>query len=383
VEIPGMALTITPVQTAADRHQFYRFAFQVYRDDPHWVPHLWPQRKAYLEMNAAFFSYGEGEFWLAKRDGQVVGTIGTAIDHARNRDRSEQVAIFGFFEVLPGDYETAAAMWQHACAWARTHGMIELQGPYSFAANEDPGFLVQGFDCAPAIMMGHNPPYYAKFAERFGFEKLLDGLAYRYDFSQIDFDIENAPAVLKRIAGRCLERHGAGAVRRARLAEWDQEILRLHVVYNKSLAVLPDFSPLELAEFRSQALALKPLLDPDLVMIAELDGRAVGFSLGLPNINEALIHANGLQYPWDYLRLALARRKITGASYKILALDPAAWGHGLEAVMFLEMGRTLMAKGYTWADGSLTSEDNPQTNKLATRFGARVYRRYRQFRLRI
>jgi hypothetical protein len=96
-----------------------------------------------------------------------------------------------------------------------------------------------------------------------------------------------------------------------------------------------------------------------------------------------LIHANGLQYPWDYLRFALARRKITGASYKILAMIPEVWGHGLEALMFLEMGRTLMAKGYTWADGSLTSEDNPQTNKLATRFGAQVYSRYRQFRMRI
>lgn len=376
-----MSLSITRVESPADRRRFYRFAWQVYRGDLHWVPHLWPQRKAYLEKQAAFFSYGEGEFWLAKREGEVVGTIGTAIDHARNRDRGEKVAIFGFFEALPGDYETASALWQHACAWAHDHGMTELQGPSSFAASDDPGFLIEGFDTAPAVMMGHTPPYYAEFAERFGFEKLMDSLAYRYDFSQIAFDIENAPPLLVRIAGRCIERHGAGAVRRARLAEWNQEILRLHAVYNKSLSVLPEFSPLELAEFRAQALALKPLLDPDLVMIAELDGRAVGFSLGLPNINEALIHANGLRYPWDYLRFALARRKITGASYKILAMIPEAWGMGLEAVMFLEMGRTLMAKGYTWADGSLTAEDNPQTNKLARRFGARVYRRYRQFRL--
>lgn len=376
-----MALTITPVRTSTDRRRFYRFAWQVYRGDPCWVPHLWPQRKAYLEKQAAFFSYGEGEFWLAKRDGEVVGTLGTAIDHTRNRDRGEKTAIFGFFEVLPGDYETAAAFWQHACGWARSHDLTELQGPFSFTANEDSGFLVDGFDTAPAIMMGHTPPYYAEFAERFGFEKLMDSLAYRYFFSQIDFNLDNVPQVLVRIANRCLERHGASAVRRARLAEWDQEIVRLHKVYNKSLSVLAEFSPLELAEFRAQALALKPLLDPDLVVIAQLDGRAVGFSLGMPNINEALIHANGLQYPWDYLRFALVRRKITGASYKILALEPEAWGHGLEALMFLEMGRTLLQKGYTWADGSLTSEDNPQTNKLAARFGAQVYRRYRTYRL--
>jgi GNAT superfamily N-acetyltransferase len=147
------------------------------------------------------------------------------------------------------------------------------------------------------------------------------------------------------------------------MADWSEEIERLHPVYNKALAVLPEYSPIELSEFRSQAEGLKPILDANLVLIAEVDGKAVGFALGLPNIMEALIHANGLRYPWDYLRFTQGLRSIRSASFKILAIDPEYWGHGLEVLMFIEMAKAMIKKGYLWADASLTNAHNPQTNK--------------------
>ena len=380
-----MSVSIQPVKTEADKRAFYKFPFRVYKDDPNWVPPLWPQRKGYLDKEAAFFTYGEGDFWLAKDGKEVVGTIGTAIDHSRNRDMNWKAANFGFFEVLPGRYDVAQAMWDFACSWAREHGMDELIGPYSFAGNDEQGFLVEGFEYPPAIMMAHNPPYYPEFAERYGFRKsdLGDWVAYRYDFSLVNFNVDNAPEVLKRISERARQRHGENVIRIPKMKDWDAEVERLHAVYNKSLAVLPEFSPIELAEFRAQALGLKEIIDPDLVLIAEVDGKAVGFALGLPNMAEALKHANGLQYPWDYVRLMLARKNIRSASFKILAIDPKYWGYGLEAAMILEMGKQFLRKGYLWADASVTGEFNPQTNKLAPRFGAYVYRRYREYRLKL
>lgn len=376
-----MTISISPVQTRADRLAFYNFARQVYRRDPCWVPHLWPQRKAYLERRAAFFTYGEGEFWLARRGREIVGTIGTAIDPPRNQHLGIQAAVFGFFEVLPGDYEAAAAMWDHAREWARSRGMTELQGPFSFTGSDDPGFLIAGFDTLPAILLTHTPPYYAEYAARYGFQKLGEGLAYRFDAAALNNDAANLPPVIERIAERALTRCGPTVLRSPRMSEWEREIERLHPVYNRSLSVLPEFAPLEAAEFRTQAEALKPLIDPDLVFLAEINGEAVGFALGLPNINEALRYANGLRYAWDYARFALARRRVRSASFKILAVIPEYWGYGLEALMFREMARAVLRKGYKWIDASMTAEDNPQTNKLALRLGGRVYRRYRQYRL--
>ncbi len=375
-----MSISIQPVRKISDQSDFYNFAWRVYRNDPNWVPHLWPQHKAYLNKQVAFFTYGEGDFWLAKRAGQVVGTIGTAIDHSRNQYKGMYAGLFGFFEVMPGDYEAASALWDHACSWSHDQGMKELIGPYSFSSSDTPGFLVEGYEYPPCIMMGHNPPCYAEYAEQYGFEWFQEGLAYRYEFSQIENDVSNAPETVHRIAQRARRRHSA-TIYSPRLNEWDREIERLHAVYNKSLAVLPEFSPVELVEFRAQAEGLRPILDPELVFIAEVGGIAVGFALGLPNIMDALRHANGLRYPWDYVRFLSAKRRITSASFKILAIDPDYWGHGLEAIMFLEMGKQMIARGYTWVDASLTNARNPQTNKLATRLGAHVYRRYREYRL--
>jgi len=378
-----MAISIHPVLTEVDKKAFYKFAFGIYRHDPSWVPPLWPQRKEYLDKKAAFFSYGEGDFWLAKDGREVVGTFGTAVNLPRNRDKSWNTGTFGFFEVLPGRYDVAKLMWDFACDWSRKRGLDELQGPYSFSADGDPGFLIEGFQTLPSIMMGHNPPYYPEFAERYGFEKLFEGLAYRYDLELIHFNVENAPEILKRIAERARQRHGEGIIRSPQMKDWEAEVDKLHAVYNKSLSVLPEFSPIELAEFRAQALGLKDVMDPELVFIAEVDGKPVGFALGLPVLTEALKYANGLQHPWDYLRFAMSQKKIKGVSFKILAIDPEYWGYGLDAAMFMEMGKAVIRKGYTWIDASLTNESNPQTNKLALRMGAYVYRRYREYRIKL
>lgn len=375
-----MPITIQPVRTEAEKRAFYQFAFRVYRNDPNWVPHLWPGKKAYLDKKAAFFTYGEGEFWMAKEGKEIVGTIGTGIDHARNRGMNWKVGLFGFFEVLPNRYDVAKTMWDFACEWSRQRGMEQLQGPYSFSGEDDYGFLVEGCDTAPSVLMGHTPAYYSEFADRYGLQKIYENVAYRVDLAGNASDLEKLPAAVTRIADRARQRHGS-SVRVPQMKDWDVEVEKLWRIYNTSLAVLPEFSPMELASFREQAAGLKEIIDPELVFIAEDEGKPVGFALGLPNVAEALKHANGLQYPWDYLRLALAMKRIKSASFKIMAMDPAYWGYGLDSIMYLEMAKAVVRKGYTWVDASLTGEDNPQTNRLLSRVGAYVYRRYRIYQL--
>ena len=375
-----MPIIIHPVRTESEKRAFYKFAFRAYRGDPNWVPHLWPGKKAYLDKKSAFYNYGEGDFWLAKDGQEIVGTIGTGIDHARNRGMNWKVAVFGFFEVLPERYDAAQAMWDFAREWARQRGMTELQGPYSFSGEDDYGFLIQGWDTAPGPLMGHSPRYYAEFAECYGFQKIYETVAYRADLTGDDTERGKLLEVLTRIADRARQRHG-GSVRIPKMKDWDKEVEILWRVYNTSLAVLPEFSPMELSAFCEQAAGLKEIIDPELVFIAEVEGKPIGFALGLPNVAEALKRANGLQFPWDYLRLVWAMKRIKSASFKIMAMDPQYWGYGIDSILYLEMMKAVIRKGYTWVDASLTGEDNPQTNKLLARAGAYVYRRYRIYRL--
>jgi len=158
---------------------------------------------------------------------------------------------------------------------------------------------------------------------------------------------------------------------------------RARRIYNRSLAILPELTPIEEREWHWEAKKLRPLIDPDCAFFTQVDGREVGFGLGLPDINQALLHCNGLRYPWNYFHLWWHSRRITGLSFKIMALLPEYWGRGLDALIYLEMGRAMLRKGYQWVDLSLTGEDNPMTNRLATRIGARVDKRYRIYELEV
>jgi GNAT superfamily N-acetyltransferase len=216
--------------------------------------------------------------------------------------------------------------------------------------------------------------------DRFGFQPARgDNLAYA-----ADTDL-NTPAIqrLLRLARRARQRGGV-TVRGADLAHWDEEIDRIYHLINIALSHLPDFIGWHRDALEASLTPFRDLADPELVLFAEVGGEAVGWLPGIANLNEAIIHANGLRYPWDYVKLWWhARRQPECLAVKSALILPEYWGTGVGVLLFAEMVERAHAKGYKWFDLSLTSEDNPNTPVLAERMGAKVYKRYRVYRLMI
>jgi len=126
------------------------------------------------------------------------------------------------------------------------------------------------------------------------------------------------------------------------------------------------------------------VVDPDLVLFAEVDGQPAGWFPAVPNLNEVFIHLNGLRYPWDYLHLLrYARYKPKSIAIKSIVVPPEYWDTGVGVLLFAEMGRRAAARGYQWADMSLTGESNTDTWPLAHRMGAKIYKRYRFYEKRL
>ena len=125
----------------------------------------------------------------------------------------------------------------------------------------------------------------------------------------------------------------------------------------------------------------RELADPDLILFAEVDGKSVGFFPGLPNFNEALIHANGLRYPWNYARLWWEMRKpLKSLSVKSVLVLPEYWNTGVAVLLCDELARRARAKGYQWADLSITGAENPNTVILGEHLGAKIYKRWQVYR---
>jgi GNAT superfamily N-acetyltransferase len=227
------------------------------------------------------------------------------------------------------------------------------------------------------LLCGHNPDYYPSLFERCGFSRQHDdGLAYAYSLDNQDPKFQR----LLRLADQ-IQRRRSFTIRSARMDELDAEIDHVLVLQNRGLAHLEGAVPYDRAAIEGMVLPLKDLADPDLVLFAEADAQAVGWFPAVPNFNEILIHLNGLRYPWDYLR-AIRYRKLKPRclTVKSVAVLPEYWDTGVAVLLFAEMIKRAIAKGYSWLDLSLTGEDNPDTYDIAHHMGAKIYKRYRFYK---
>lgn len=372
------AVEIRPVVSGRERRAFLTFPWRIYRGDPLWVPPLLPERaKAIDPRRGPFFVRGDAEFFIAWRGGQPVGTICCAEDRVANASRPGQDGVIGFFECVD-EYAVARALFDHAAAWAAARGLDTLYGPFNLDYEDAYGVLIEGRDRPPALLCGHTPPYYQRFFEAYGFAPARgDNLAYAIDLDPAAPPLQRLARLAERVRGR-----GGYRVRPADLAHWDAEVERVQDLMNRALAHLPDFAPWERPALEALLAPFRQIADPELVLFAETaGGQTVGFFPGIPNLNEALIGVNGLRYPWNYAQLFLRmRRQPRSLAIKSVLVPPEHWDTGVAVLLFDELARRAAAKGFRWADLSLTSADNPRTPILAERLGAHVYKRYRVYR---
>jgi GNAT superfamily N-acetyltransferase len=374
-------LTIVPAQTAPERLEFIHFQWEVYRDDPNWVPPLISERVEFLDKDRhPFHQHSDVELFIARRNGKPVGTIAAIQNNRHNEFHDEQVGFFGLFEVLE-DRETAEALLETACEWARARGLTAIRGPASYSTNEEVGLLVDGWDGPPKIMMTYNPRYYVDFIEGAGFRKAMDLLAYDLDMSAFGPNGENLPPKLVRVAKKIKER-GGFTVRQLDVRHFDEEVERFKQIYNSAWEKNWGFVPLSDAEIHHMAAGLKQLLDPSVTVFAEKDGKPIAAMLPLPNVSQALIRAYprpGVPEWWTMARL-IWHWKIRGCVDTLRGFAGGVLeehrGRGVEAVLILEMARAA-ANRYKRGEISWVLENNMMMCRAATSLGGKVYRTYR------
>jgi GNAT superfamily N-acetyltransferase len=373
------SIEVRPVRTTRERRILLTFPWQVYKDDPLWVPPLIPERARLIDpKRGAFFKRGgEAELFTAWRDGKPVGTICAAEDGVANETRGTQECVFGFFEYIE-DYEVFQALLSRAAEWARPRGLNALYGPFNLDYEDSYGVLVEGRDRPPALLCGHTPLYYKGFMERYGFQPARGDNIALY----IDID-KDTPALqrLSRLADKVRQK-GTIVIREADLAHWDDEVDRVHHLLNVALAHLPDSIGWHRDAVESLAAPFREIADPELILFADVEGETVGWLPGISNLNEVFAHVNGLRYPWNYVSLLWRmRRQTESLTIKSVLVTPEYWRTGVAALLFDEMVKRSRARGYKWIDLSITSEENPQTPLIGKHMGAIIYKRWRVYRL--
>jgi GNAT superfamily N-acetyltransferase len=379
-EYTSMEIDIHPVRTRREKQIFLTFPWRIFKGDPLWVPPLLPDLLERTDpKRGLFFQHGAAEFFIAWQAGQPVGTICAAEDHQANAARGTRECVFGFFHFIE-DYHVMQALLACAGEWARARGLDSLIGPFHLDYEDSYGILVEGRDRPPAMLCGHTPPYYLDFVERYGFQPIRgDNIAYALDLREENLALQALPGMANRVRAR-----KNFTIRPADLSHWEDELERIYVLLNIALRHLPDYRPWPREVVFNSLAPFRKIADPELILFAQDGDQVVGWLPGLPNINEAFIHANGLRHPWDYLPfLWYLRQKPACLTVKSMLLLPDYWGSGLAILMLDELIRRARERGYHWIDASLTSTDNPRTPALAERLGAKLYKRYRVYTIKV
>lgn len=371
---------IKKVEDEQDLMEFIKFPWRVYRDDPYWVPPLISERKDFLDpQKNPFFEHSEVELFLAQRDGETVGTIAAIINDNHNAFHEEKAGFFGLFEVIE-DYAVADGLLTTARDWVKAKGMDVIRGPMNMSINDECGLLVDGFDSSPVVMMTYNPRYYVNLIERFGFVKAKDLYAYIVSTDIFNSKIENIPSKFLRVAEIAQKRAGV-RVRKINMKDFDAEVEKAKVVYNSAWEKNWGAVPMTDAEFDHLAHGLKQFLDPDLLLLAEVDDRPVGIFVGLPDVNQPLLHVNGRLFPFGWIKYLWYRRKIDILRGLIMGVIAEYRERGVDALMYVEAAKEAFRKGYKRCEMSWILEDNVMMNRIIQRIGGEVYKTYRIYEM--
>ena len=365
------AVVVKAIQLPNEADSFIRTWWHIYRDDPHWVPPLIAERKAFFNPKKnPYFNVADVQCFIAYLNGETVGTIAATVDH-HQQQTDPGVGLFGFFEFID-DKRVSEALFDAACQWLREQGMTRTWGPFNFNSNHEFGLLIDGFDSDPCISNPHNPPYYAPAYERLGLEKATDWYAYWIDNGPV-------PPRIARIANRVLQRHPEIELRMADFSNFDAEVEKFWEIYNDAWEYNWGHIYLSREEFLYAAQNLKSVLDPRLVWWAYVNGEIAGAALTLPDYNQVAKKMNGRVFPFGWYHFLTGRRKIDQLRVFVLGVKRKYQRLGLGGPLYLktwEEGSKMNIRG---AEASLVLESNRTMRGALEKLGGRIYKTYRSY----
>ena len=372
-----MALTILPVKTLKELKQCIRFNYELYKENPYSVPDLYEDMLGTLDpkRNAAF-EFCEAEYFLAMRDGKVVGRVAAIINRRANEKWNIKAVRFGWIDFVD-DEEVSKALIEKVEEWGRERGMEEIQGPLGFTDLDPEGMLIEGFDRISTIATIYNYPYYPKHMERMGFTKDADWLEYMLTAP------EELPAKHARITRIVQEKFGLRVVKYTSHRKLARERgVQIFEMLNEAYAELYGFSTLSPRQIQQYIAMYLPLLDLRLVpLIVDKDDNLVGFGILLPSLARAFQKARGFMFPfgWWHLIKALKWNDTQMTEMLLVAVKPEYQGKGAVALLFADIIPMHNKLGYRYSESNPELESNTKMQAQWEYFERENHKRRRAY----
>jgi hypothetical protein len=317
--------------------RFVDLPYSLYRNCPQWVPPLYID--AYLPLNRRkhpFFEHSEADFFLAVRDGEVVGRICAANNKLFNACHQTRKAHFYGFETI-NDLDVACALFDAVFMWAKERGLDTVIGPKGLSPFDGYGILVEGFEHRQMMtMMNYNFDYYPTLIEALGFEKEVDFVS-----CYLPADSFQIPERVERIARRVVERGDLWVKKFTTKRELVRWAPRIGYAYNKAFIHNWEYYPFTEGDVKYAVDNVFMVADPRLIKLILHKDDIVGFLFAFPDVSAALQRAKGRLLPFGLIDILLAMKRTKTVSGNGMGILPEFQGKGGNALLYYEMGKTV------------------------------------------
>jgi len=356
--------------------RFVQFQYDLYKDCPQFCPPF--RADITLMMNKKkhpFYEHSDGEFFIAERDGRIVGRIAVFINTLFNEYHNVKKGQFYFFDSID-DQEVANELFSTAFNYCRQHGIEQLVGPKGLSAFDGYGILYKGFEHHQMMtMMNYNFPYYPKLLENIGFEKEVD-------FASCYLTKDNfvLPEKIREVARRVIERGKFKILEFKNKAEIRAMADEIGAAYNNTFINNWEYYPMTKGEINLLVSNLMDVINPILIKIITYDTKIVGFLVAFPDITKALQRHNGRITPFALVDILFSLKNTDWVSLNGAGVLPEYHGRGGNALLYYEMEKTLKDVGFTYWELTQVAETAVQMRKDLTTAGGDFYKTHRVYR---
>ena len=371
-----MSIIIKKVDGKADLKRFIRFNYEMYKDNKYSVPDLYEDMvNTFSPKKNAAFEFCEADYFLAYRDGKLVGRVAAIINNRANETWHKKAVRFGWIDFIDDD-EVSKALIDTVAAWGKERGMDILEGPLGFTDMDAEGMLTEGFDQLGTMATIYNYPYYPQHMERLGLEKEMDWIEMKLIVPEAvpDKYTRIAEVVKKKFHLHVRKLKNMREIRRERLG------YKIFELINEAYTPLFGYSQMTKGQIDQYVKTYLPILDLEMVTLVENEeNELVGVGISMASLSTALQRAKGKLFPfgWFYLLKSLYIKRPPVLDLLLVAVKPEYQNMGVNALLFADLIPVYIEKGFEWGETNPELEINEKVQSQWQYLEGKVHKRRR------
>lgn len=368
-----MAVTIKTVSTKKDFKIFARFGNKLYKGNPYYVPSMpWDDLNTFDKEKNGAFEFSDAEFYLAYKDGNVVGRVAAIVNYKANEAWKVDQVRFGWIDFID-DLEVSKALLDAVVAFGKARGMEQVVGPLGFTDFDPEGMLVEGFDRLSTMALIYNHPYYPEHMKKHGYTKETGWVEYRITIP------EEMPENHIRFSEIVKERYGLKirklSRRQIRKEDYGRKLFKL---INETYCVLYGYSLLSDKQIDQYVDLYLSLVDTDmLTFVEDKEGELIAAGISIPSLSEALQRCNGEIFPfgWWHLLKAMFLKKPDTLDLLLIGVRPDYQSKGVNSLIFCDLFQNYKKMGFKYAETNANLETNAKVQAMWNPFEKELHKR--------